>query len=146
MSDESLVPVPKEEQLQKIDEAFEVERPDASIDVVESGTPEFIPYAEFEAAMLSVLAIEDMSEDIAIKKQNRLTGTKRSNTQIAMSIVAISVTAMSSVVAALCVILTGLGIMTLSDKVLLGLFALAALNPVLKTIKELLKPDNKEKQ
>lgn len=70
MNDGDLTPVPQEEQLQKIDEAFEVEIPDASIDVPDPPVPDLEALA---AAFMPVLALEEKLEAIADTQQNRTT-------------------------------------------------------------------------
>lgn len=71
MSDD-LTPVPKEEQLQKIDEAFEVERPNASIAVSDPVGFE----NNFTGFVIQLLDVEERLEAIEDTKQNRANRTQ----------------------------------------------------------------------
>jgi hypothetical protein len=75
MSESDLVPVPKEEQLQGIDEAFEVEEPDASIAVADPPAAT-LDLEDLSAILMPVLAVAERLEAIEDTKQNRATRTQ----------------------------------------------------------------------
>lgn len=71
MNDESLVP--QKEVPETIDEAFEVEKPNASIAVADPPTPNL---EDLAAALMPVLVVEEKLEAIADTQQNRDTRQK----------------------------------------------------------------------
>jgi hypothetical protein len=86
MSDEDgLVPVPPKEVPEKIEEAFEVEKPNASITVLAPISPATVSFDEAADMVMTALACEYKSVEIAGKKKRQDADEKVTETTIGVT-------------------------------------------------------------
>lgn len=145
MSDESLVPIPSEEVPEKIDEAFEIEKPNASITIIVNPPQPDMTFEDMQNLMAATLAYEDKAEEIEAKKQKRITKKEIGEAQVGMSNGLFWLAVGWTIVVTTALFCAGFGWMTLSDKILLALIGSAALPPIINSLIKLLSPKPKEK-
>jgi hypothetical protein len=145
MSDEGLIQIPQEEVTGRIDEAFELERPNASIDIAPVTPGRAYSSIEVQDIVSTALAEhEEKIEDRKIKKQGRRQIKKKDDTRHGLTYTLIGLKVFWTVVVSFCVIATGFKLMILSDAILLALIGTLALSQLSTIVAKWWFADNAE--